>query len=98
MGSFVETAWRCVKWIGNCIYNVISWWGEFMEGVNSFVHGFLMLKRTTIERSDNPKVVGEIVAIEKEKGQLEEKAEEKYKNLSSRDKNTVDELLKKRNY
>jgi hypothetical protein len=98
MGSFVETAWSCVKWIGNCIYRVISWWGEFMAAVNSFVHGFLMLKRAIIERSDNPKGVGEIVAIEKEKDQLDEKAKETYNTLSQKDKDTVDELLANRNY
>ena len=98
MGGFIETAWRCVKWIGNCIYKVVTWWGPFMEGVNAIVHGFLMLKRNKIERSENPKTVGEVVAITKEKDQLEEKAQKLYKNLSSNDKNTVDELLEKRNY
>ena len=69
-----------------------------MEAVNSIVHGFLMLKRTIIERSDNPKGVGEVVAIQKEKDQLEEKARETYNTLSSKDKNTVDMLLENRNY
>ena len=98
MGGFIETAWRCVKWIGNCIYKVVTWWGPFMEGVNAIVHGFLMLKRRPIENSDNPKAVGEVVAIRKEKDQLEEKANSLYKNLSRNDKNTVDDLLKNRNY
>ena len=98
MGGFVETAWRCVKWIGNCIYSVINWWGRFMDGVNAIVHGFLTRSRSQIERSDNPKAVGEVVAIRKEKDQLEEKADNMYGGLSKKDQKTVDELLKKRNY
>ena len=98
MGGFVETAWRCVKWIGNCIYRVIKWWGPFMEAVNAIVHGFLILSRSQIERSDNPKAVGEVVAIRKEKDQLEKKADSIYGGLSSKDKNTVDKLLEDRNY
>ena len=48
-----------------------------------------MLKRNAIERSENPKGVGEVVAITKEKDQLDEKAKQLYKNLSSNDKRIV---------
>lgn len=98
MGTFVETAWRCVRWIGRCIYTVVKWWGPFMEGVNQTVHAFLMLKRYIIERSDNPKTVGEVVAINKEKGELEKKADNLYRTLSNYDRNVVDDLLRERNY
>lgn len=42
------------------------------------VHGFLMLKRNKIESSDSPKAVGEVVAIRKEKDELEKKADNIY--------------------
>ncbi len=98
MGTFVETAWRCVRWIGRCIYTVVNWWGTFMEGVNQIVHGFLMIKRNKIESSDSPKTVGEVVAINKEKGELEKKADSLYRTLSNKDRNVVDDLLRERNY
>ena len=98
MGSFVETAWRCVKWIGNCIYQVVTWWGIFMNKVNSIVHSFLMRNQETIESADDPKTTGEVVAIRKEKDQLDEKANQMYETLSNNDKNTVDALLAKRDY
>ena len=98
MGSFIDTAWRCVKWIGNCINSVVSWWYTFMEGVNKLVHSFLMLKKLQILSSDCPKVVGEIVAIKKEKDELDRKADNYYRKLSFNDRRTVDSLLEERNY
>ena len=98
MGSFVETAWRCVKWIGNCIHRVIVWWGKFKEAVNSIVHSFLMENEIPILSADDPTTTGEVVAIRKEKDQLDEKANQMYETLSNNDKNTVDALLAKRDY
>ncbi len=98
MGNFAETAWRGVKWIGNCINKVVSWWDEFMDSVNKLVYNFLIRNQTTIESSDDPKKVGEVVGIKKEKDQLEEKADNIYRTLSSNDKITVDKLLANRNY
>lgn len=98
MGGFIETAWRCVKWIGNCIFNVVSWWGVFMEGVNAITHAFLLVKRRKIESADNPKAVGEIAAIGKEKNQLEQKANDLRRNLSNHDKNILDDLLENNSY
>ena len=98
MGTFVETAWRCVRWIGRCIYRVVDWWGVFMEGVNQIVHGFLMIKRNKIESSDSPKAVGEVVAIRKEKDELEKKADNIYRKLSDNDRKVVDELLENKDY
>lgn len=98
MGSFVETAWRCVKWVGKCILEVVDWWIEFMDSVNSLVHSFLMRVRKMIEEAENPRTVGEVIAIKKEKEQLDKKADELYKTLSQNDKNRVDEILSKKNY
>jgi len=62
------------------------------------VHGFLMIKISKIESSDNPKAVGEVVTIRKEKDELEKKADNIYRKLSDKDRNVVDDLFENRNY
>lgn len=98
MGTFIETSLRCVKWIGNCINKVVLWWFPFMENVNFITFSFLRAKRNKIESAENPKTVGEIVAIGKEKQQLEEKANQLYKDLTNRDRDIITDLLQRKNY
>ena len=98
MGNFVSLAWRGIIWIGNCIHRVISWWGAFKNLVNLNTYYFLMGKQNQILNANNPQGVGEIIAINDEKSQLEDIAARKYKNLTYEDRQRVDDLLEERNY
>jgi len=94
MGGFVAKCWEGIKWIGNCINNVINWWKDFMEQVNNFVFNFLNEKRNLIETANNPQAVGETCAINKEIEALEEKAKKQKEKLSSSDIDLVNQLCK----
>jgi hypothetical protein len=98
MGNFVNIAWRGIKWIGNCIHKIISWWGAFKEGVNQNTYNFLIGKQNEIMNTNNPRGVGEVIAIKSEKDQLEDIAERQYQSLSYDDQARVDELLSRRDY
>jgi hypothetical protein len=98
MGNLIKTAWKCIKWIGNCIHRVIEWWGPFKEGVNRNTYNYLIGKQNAIVTAQNPVGVGEVLAINNEKSQLEDIADRKYMSLSMRDQQRVDELLEERNY
>ena len=51
-----------------------------------------------IKKAENQKTVGEVIAIKKEKFELEKKADELYKTLSSDDQESVNEALKNIQY
>ena len=98
MGNYTSKAWSCVKWIGSNIVKFVKWAKPFIDGINSIVHGFLLIYEALIRKADNPKKVGETVAIKKEIEELEITAKRNYERLSSSDKNLIYELLKDRNY
>jgi len=98
MGNYTSKAWSCVKWIGSNIVKYIIWAKPFIDAINSIVHFFLLLNEASILKADNPKKVGETVAIKKEIEELEITAKRNYERLSSSDKNLIYELLKDRNY
>lgn len=98
MGSFSSTAWKVIKWIGNCIHKVINWWGSFKEGVNQNTYNFVIGKQNSIVNANNPRGVGEVLAINKEKEQLEDIADRRYQQLTWDDQQRVDELLSRRDY
>ena len=98
MGNFVSLAWKGIKWIGNCIHKVISWWGQFKDGVNQNTYNFLVGKQNQILNANNPRGVGEIIAINDEKSQLENIASRQYKHLTYEDRQRVDGLLDERDY
>ena len=98
MGNYVSIVWKLLTWIGNCIHRIIQWWGEFKNRVNQNTYNFLVGKQNQILNANNPQGVGEIIAINDEKSQLEDIAARKYKNLTYEDRQRVDDLLEERNY
>lgn len=98
MGILLTIAKRLIKWIGNCIHRVIQWWGPFKEGVNKNTYNYLIGKQNSIVTAQNPVGVGEVLAINNEKFQLEDIAQKKYMRLSMNDQQRVDELLEERDY
>lgn len=98
MGSLSSLAWRGIKWIGNCINTIIKWWGKFKDRVDKKTYNFIIVNSAQILNTQNPIGVGEILAINKEKNQLDEIAEKIYKTLSSSDKQALKNLLDQKNY
>jgi hypothetical protein len=68
------------------------------KNVNNIKYNYIMVNLDFIQQSDDPKTVGEIMAIKKEKDQLDEIADTKYRSLSWSDRQRLDELLDQRNY
>jgi hypothetical protein len=98
MGNFESVSLRGVKWIGNCINQVYIWWTPYKDNVDYITHNFIKDKKSEILAADNPKGVGEVVGIKKEKFHLDKQAKQLYKKLSEYDQSLVDDLLSRRNY
>ena len=98
MGSFVDTVKRVVKWIGGCISKVISWWRSFRDAVDQKTINYIIIYQNVIINADDPDVFGEVLAIKKEKSELERIAQQKYLKLSGRDRQNIDALLDNRDY
>lgn len=98
MGGFISTVKKVVKWIGGCIYKVISWWNSFRDEVDEKTINYIIIYKTVIVRADDPETFGEVMAINKEKSELELIAQRKYASLSNRDRLSIDSLLNNRDY
>lgn len=98
MGNFNNVASRCVIWIGNCITRVYIWWIDYKDNANNITLLFIMDKKDYILSADMPKTVGEVIAIKKQKQQLDQTAKRLYKELSASDQSLVDDLLRNRDY
>ena len=98
MGSFFNAVKRVVKWIGGCISKVISWWRSFRDNVDQKTINYIIIYQNVIINADDPEVFGEVLAIKKEKSELEIIAQRKYLSLSSRDKESIDSLLANKDY
>ena len=98
MGSFIDTVKRVVKWIGGCISKVISWWRSFRDAVDQKTINYIVIYKTVILNADNPDTFGEVMAINKQKSELEIIAQRKYLSLSERDKESIDSLLANKDY
>ena len=98
MGGFISTVKKVVKWIGGCINRVISWWKSFRDEVDEKTINYIIIYKTVIVGADDPETFGEVMAINKEKSELELIAQRKYAGLSDRDKLGIDALLNNRDY
>ena len=98
MGGFVTAAKKVVKWIGGCINKVISWWKSFRDDVDQKTINYIIIYQNVIIKADDPEVFGEVLAIKKEKSELERIAQQKYLKLSGRDRQNIDALLDNKDY
>ena len=98
MGGFVTAARKVVKWIGGFINKVISWWKSFRDAVDQRTINYIIIYQNLIITADVPEVFGEVLAIKKEKSELERIAQQKYLKLSGRDRQNIDALLDNRDY
>ena len=98
MGNFASAVASGVRWIGGCICKIVRWFVEFLTEVSKIVIVYLYGIEYIITGADDPKNFGECVAIKKEMSELDQKAKEKYKNLSDSDRQRLDELFAKRDY
>jgi hypothetical protein len=93
-----NTVWKIVKWVGNCILEVVDWWLSYKDKVDRNTYNFIEENKYYIIQADNQVAVCETVAINEEKNQLEEISAQRYKNLSSNDRYNIDSLLARRDY
>lgn len=98
MGGFVSAAKTVVKWVGNCISKIISWWKSFRDDVDQKTYCYIIIYKTLILQADDPQTFGELMAIRKEKSELEKIAQKKYASLSWNDQSRIDALLDNRDY
>ena len=98
MGGFVTAAKKVVKWIGGCINKVISWWKSFRDDVDQKTINYIIIYQNVIIKADDPEIFGEVLAIKKEKSELERIAQQKYLKLSGRDRQNIDALLDNKDY
>jgi hypothetical protein len=98
MGAVANVVKKAINWIGNCIETVISWWSPHKERVNNITYQYIVINQKFINESQDPKTVMEILAIRKEKEQLDEIAASKYRSLSWSDRQMLDELLEQKDY
>lgn len=98
MGALASAAKKVVKWVGNCIEKVISWWSPHKEKVNNITYNFIMGNQYVIINAQDQKTVLEIMGIKKEKDQLEGISSANYMNLSYADRERLDQLLDQRDY
>ena len=98
MGAVASVATKIVFWVGNCIAAIITWWKSHKDKVNKETLNYLINNKNIISQADDPKTMCELLAIRKEKGELEVIASRKYYSLSLSDKNRIDALLMERDY
>ena len=98
MGGFVSTVCSFVRWIGQTICRVVDWFADFVENVSQVVKSFIFGIEQTIRSADNPKLFGEAAAIRKERGELDKKANDLFRQLSRRDQNNLDDLFRDHMY
>ena len=89
---------KLVTWIGNGIEKVVEWWSPHKEQVNRKAYDHIIVHQNLILQADDPRRFGEILAIDKEKSELEIISQRKYKNLTDNDRRRIDSLLAKRDY
>ena len=98
MGAVATVAKKFIGFVGNCIQRVVSWWSSHKERVNNITYQYIVINQKFINDSQDPKTVMEILAIRKEKEELDEIAAAKYRSLSWSDRQMLDELLDQRDY
>lgn len=98
MGNFSERVLSGVKWIGRCICKVVRWFFQVLERISQIVINFLFSIEKLIREADDPKTLGEAAAIQKEIMCLVKEYEKRKEVMTLRDKNTLDELFKQKDY
>ena len=98
MGGFIDAVSSFVSWIGSVIDRIVDWFAEVLNKISEIVRSFIIGKETVIRNADNPKLFGECMAIRRERGELDEEARRKEKDLSSRDRAKLNECFKDYNY
>ena len=93
MGAVVEFAKKVVKFFGDVIERIVSWWRGHKEKANQNTLIFLQDNSTYIDQSYNKEGVINILAASKQKSELEDRVLRRYGSLSSADRRRVDEIL-----
>jgi len=93
MGNFFAKVKRGLAWIGGIIARFIGWLCDFLSEIGKKVANFLMGHESKIKKADEPKKVGKVIACHKAIKELEKIKEKEEKDISSHDKDLVQECL-----
>ena len=98
MGIVGEKIKQCVSWVGNVFSKIISWFIEYMGGVNEKTEKFLDKKKEDILKCKDPKAVGQYVAGKHEANQIEKIAESFSKDLAPEDIEAAKNILESQTF
>ena len=93
MGAVVEFAKKVVRFFGDVIERIVSWWREHKEKANQTTLNFLQINYVYIDQSYDKERVINVLSASKQKSELEDRVLRRYGPLSSEDRRRVDEIL-----
>ena len=94
MNDFLEKSWKVIKWAGDIIYSVVSWFfGGIRDMVESAVKEFIKYAEDKLKKAIDFAKTLKVAVIKKMMAKLAEVAEKLYKELSSNDKKIIDNLF-----
>ena len=86
MGNFVSIVAATVFTFGQIFCTAVSWLNSFISSINNRTEHFICQRENEIRRRDNPRAVGKYLACKKESKEVDKKAEELGKELSTSDR------------
>ena len=96
MGGVVEKIKRCVTWLGNVFKRVISWFWEFLFGINRKTEAVLNRRTNEILACQEPKKVAKYVGAASHHKQTKKIADHLGKDLCGSDKAAADKIIEKK--
>lgn len=93
MGGVVEKIKACVTWLGNVFKRVISWFGEFLFGINRKTETVLNKRTSEILKCQEPKKVAKYVGAASHHKQTKKIADDLGKDLCPSDKAAADKII-----
>ena len=94
MNDFLEKGWKVIKWAGDIIYRVVSWFiGGIREMVENAVKDFLKYAEKKLKQAIDFAKTLKVAVIKKMMSKLAEIANKLYKELSPNDKEIIDNLF-----
>ena len=98
MGGVVEAIKGCVTWLGNVFKRVISWFGEFLFGINQKTEGVLNRRTKEILACNEPKKVAKYVGAASHHKQTKKIADDLGKSLTPSDKAAADKIINEEDF
>ncbi len=92
--DFLETSWKIIKWCGNIIFKVVSWFfGEIREIVENSVKAFIKSVENKLKKATDFIKTLKVATITKMLDELKKMAKKYYEELTEKDQNLIKELF-----